>query len=299
MKKIIHINSRIKSVALFAALSLVFFLGCVRDVEVDLPDHTPQLVVNCTFTPDSIWVAHVSASAGILETTGPIPITNAVVFILKDGVVVDSLTHFTDGYYVGSTFPQPADNYTIRVSANGYATVEGSSYVPTIIPISAVTWRDSAMVYPDGTVEGEIRFTINDPGGVANYYEAVVARLDTFDFFGDTLITWVPVFVNTIDPALNAAVYNFTGSIYFTDDLFEGETKELKLLANQFDFEDSTHLYLIQGNLTEDYYQYSVGLAKYLENEFNPFAEPVLIHNNIQNGFGVFAGYAADSILVK
>jgi len=31
----------------------------------------------------------------------------------------------------------------------------------------------------------------------------------------------------------------------------------------------------------------------------DPFAEPVQVYNNIENGFGIFAGYAADVDTIK
>ena len=54
-----------------ALLSLPLLLAlsaCEQIIEPDLPEHTPRLVLQAFFTPDSTWVAFVGRSAGILES---------------------------------------------------------------------------------------------------------------------------------------------------------------------------------------------------------------------------------------
>ena len=49
-------------------LPLLFILSaCEQVIEPDLPEHTPRLVLQAFFTPDSTWVAFVGRSAGMLE----------------------------------------------------------------------------------------------------------------------------------------------------------------------------------------------------------------------------------------
>lgn len=46
------------------------------------------------------------------------------------------------------------------------------------------------------------------------------------------------------------------------------------------------------------YFKYNQTLNKEISNRDNPFAEPTIVYNNIQNGVGIFGGYAIDSVAV-
>jgi len=48
-------------------------------------------------------------------------------------------------------------------------------------------------------------------------------------------------------------------------------------------------------SVSEDYYKYNVTLAKYEQTQGDPFAQPVQVYSNIENGFGIFGGYSSFS----
>ena len=43
-------------------------------------------------------------------------------------------------------------------------------------------------------------------------------------------------------------------------------------------------------NISKSYYYYRISLELYQNASGNPFAQPVQVFSNIENGFGVFAG---------
>ena len=43
-------------------------------------------------------------------------------------------------------------------------------------------------------------------------------------------------------------------------------------------------------NISKSYYYYRTSLELYQSASGNPFAQPVQVYSNIENGFGVFAG---------
>ena len=42
----------------------------------------------------------------------------------------------------------------------------------------------------------------------------------------------------------------------------------------------------------EDYFKYKLSLEKYQETAGDPFAQPVQVYSNVENGFGIFGGYS-------
>jgi hypothetical protein len=53
--------------------------------------------------------------------------------------------------------------------------------------------------------------------------------------------------------------------------------------------------------INEDYFEFLLSLEKYNETYENPFAEPVMVFSNIENGLGLFSSYSTytDSIYVE
>ena len=43
-------------------------------------------------------------------------------------------------------------------------------------------------------------------------------------------------------------------------------------------------------NISKSYYYYRTSLELYQNTSGNPFAQPVQVYSNIENGFGIFAG---------
>jgi hypothetical protein len=86
----------------------------------------------------------------------------------------------------------------------------------------------------------------------------------------------------------------------FNDLLFNGQNKSLEIeipnynetgneIGYQWSYKTlSLRLYL--HNISKSYYYYRTSLELYQSASGNPFAQPVQVYSNIENGFGVFAG---------
>jgi hypothetical protein len=55
---------------------------------------------------------------------------------------------------------------------------------------------------------------------------------------------------------------------------------------------DSTIIVVSLMSLSEDYFKYKLSLEKYQETAGDPFAQPVQVYSNVENGFGIFGGYS-------
>ena len=93
--------------------------------------------------------------------------------------------------------------------------------------------------------------------------------------------------------------YSFT----FTDDFINGKSYHLKFRPNSSYYHnegyDPPYLVVSLYTISEAQYQYVTSNKLQYENEGDPFAEPVQVYNNIENGFGIFAGYSSDQVVLN
>ena len=87
-------------------------------------------------------------------------------------------------------------------------------------------------------------------------------------------------------------------SLYLTDASFDGEKYTTRISvqlieAGWYTIEDATNLAPVKisvhlSSISKDRYLFEKTLFTYRENEDNPFAEPVVVHENIEGGSGIF-----------
>lgn len=277
-------------------ITLIFlFTSCETVVDVDLPEFTPQLVVNSFFSPDTFFQVNVSRSVGILSTAGPRPVEDALVQLYKDDVPLETLNHTEDGWYTSlSRRPLSGARYKIVVSANGFQTVQASDTVPQAVPLLSATSQDTVGEW--GQESKKITFEFSDPGGFENYYRLTLRYAD---FSGETTY-YTPALFSSNDPALLSDISadlgdseNFFSGNYavFSDILFNGKTYKMTVFVDYF--RDEPNLTVVLSSISPDFYYYVLSDEKRQGSNDNPFAEPVQMHSNVQNGLGIFAGFAS------
>lgn len=280
--------------------------GCEQAVEVDLPDHEPQLVVQSLFTPDSAWSAFVTHSVGYTESRDPGPVFDASIEVLEGDVRADVLTHVGQGRYEGSRRPQPGRFYTLRASAPGYAAVEATALLPPApASLGVVLNTDPSQRRSTATI------TFEDSAESRGYYALdVIARYEREGPGGQVFVDEFSVGFESRDPiligidALEGGDSYFERA-YFDDALFDGETASISITLFDFyhviDAQDShdaaatpasrQRYYVRLLTVDEAYFKQVRTLEQQDELGDNPFAEPVQVYSNMSNGFGVFAGY--------
>jgi len=97
--------------------------------------------------------------------------------------------------------------------------------------------------------------------------------------------------------------------LLFRDSEFKNQNIELEILA-QYNGPANTlkqlkdvlflelEVVVALRNVTREYFLYKTSLEKYFEKEGNPFAEPVNVFTNIENGLGIFTGFAQTSFRI-
>lgn len=295
-----------KDVRITIAIFVIAFAGCELIIEPDLPDHTPRLVIKAFFTPDRGWAASVSRSAGILD---PSPgserlVTAANVELLSDGRVIDRLPFLQGERVYASEKPlQAGRSYSLRVSAPGFETVHASDILPEMIPTSVVSYHLETSDSDHGEL-GVIEITdlliklqIQDPPDEENWYQIRVIAPDRRGRYDKHFSTRDASIVtdNRIEDPVLEGVEPFVGTEpFFKDVLFDGESHEIELSLTHFEIESSQErkIWLQIRHISEVYYRHLRSALLQKTTDDNPFAEPVRIYSNIENGYGIFAGYS-------
>ena len=292
-----------KKLFLFLSISLVY-ISCEKVIPFEGDVNIPKLVINSIFQSDSTFKVHVSSSRSVIDTASFQNIEDAVVTIKDDnGSIIETLNYVENGFYIGQTFPQENQTYSLQVTHPNYTNITSSDSLPSPITINSID--TSTTVDPINGDRLQITLNFNDPESSQNYYlietysvneYLVIKNSDTTEYELDTtkqfMVLTDEVFQNGGSPFREQGLFN--------DLLFNGQNKALELeipYDNWSGTEDGyewsyttlgVRVYL--HNISKSYYYYRTSLELYQGASGNPFAQPVQVYSNIENGFGVFAG---------
>ncbi len=269
-------------------LILLSLTSCETMVDVDIPLEKQDVTVNSFFNPDSLWSVQLSLNRHVLDSRPFAEINDAEVIVYEGDDAVDTLANVGSGVFRSdSKKPGKEGTYSIHVRVPGHDELFGTSSIPLPASMTAIE------VYESGNTM--IRVKIQDQGGVKNYYQ-IYAEIES-DFYDnntrqvitDSQRTWL----TSEHPAIQNDDGSPTGSILFTDVFFDGSEVELTLQTSGGGFSYHGSVHVVVRSLSEDGYNYLTTSDLNQENSGDPFAQPINVYNNIENGFGIFAGYSA------
>ncbi len=298
-----------KNTCFRVSILVLAFSGCELIINPDLPEHTPRLVIKAFFTPDEGLAASVSRSVGILDPSpGPERlVTGANVELLSDGRIIDRLPFLDRERVYASEIPlQAGRSYSLQVSAPGFETVHATDSAPPPVPMSIESYRvetsDPIPGEPGVSTVTEFRITlqIQDPPGEKNRYQIRViapGRSGRRDLYFSTRDPSI-ISDNRIEDPVTEGVEPFTGSEpFFSDALFDGESHEIEVSSFDLAVEASLErvIWFQIRHVSENYYRHLRSALLHKTTDDNPFAEPVRVYSNVENGYGIFAGYSAQT----
>lgn len=295
----------VRTVTLLGAITLALLSSCETVSEIQLPHKIPRPVINCKFYPDSVWFMSVTMSKSVLESSPYVndQLKNASVTITSnDGesfeipyfVFQQGETVFREGYRSQGFYPQTGKNYTLQVTIPGYETVAAESNVPPTVDINNV-------IITSPLVENEpihARISFNDPIGRINYYAIAVYYLWEYTYVeGNEQVTRMSFTEANLEMEKSEGPLNNSPTIpkevLVSDNLFDGLTHSIPIIIQpSYNFDNDKKIIFCLRSVSRDYYLYKKTKLLQLEAEKNPFAQPVQVYNNIENGFGLFAGYS-------
>jgi len=294
------------SLLFLLCLSALFFSACEVDLKLDGIETQSKLVVNSLFSPDSIWIVHVSKSRNIFtDPVGIQDVEHANVIITDEGTgETFHLLYMRDGYYVNKFLsPVPGTKYNIEVAAEGFKTVYSMDETPYRITINFI---NEEFVEHLGDVVLKVEFEIVDRGGQENYYvwELIVTPLED-DENGESSVKDV-----TLIGSLDMNIDNGTNGekvrhkLFITDSTFDGSSYSTSFFytdpsvndQNEENEDDVNILYQKQlkiSVISKNYYLHLRSLELYENSRSisSTVSQPTEIYSNIENGFGIFGGF--------
>ncbi len=274
--------------------------------EIEIPAHEPQMVVRANFNPtfgeQYGYYVSLNHTLGILDTNEYELVEDATVTLLEDNTPKADFI-FDEGITRGSYYTAPSmtlsvgKDYTLRATSPTYGSIESTQQLPTKVNIINASYEANAGVDIYGERGDEVTIEFQDPAGEQNYYQLNVWSSHTIEE-PDTSYISDGFWTNTspIDPIIEDL-----RQLYLTDASFDGETYTTRVridLTEEGSWEDAEGTVFTYSaaekitvqliSISKDEFLYQKTVSAYIDNDGNPFAEPVVIHENIEGGSGIF-----------
>ena len=273
---------------LIAATALALFTGCEKEIPFSEEVKKPKLVLNSLFEGGKKWEAYISHSLPVTSGAELEPVDNAVLKLYKDNNFLGELNGEGDGKYsLDAPLPEPGAAFSIEVSAPGYTKINAEGSVPeeTLELISIDTSR---IVLLDVTYLN-FEMKIKDNGNGRHYYGIKI--ITGFNDIHDE------IYIYSRDPKVFIpGNEGFIG--FFTNELFEGKTTTINIGADVIGYEGNDYQYnkvtIVFITYSKQAFDYQSSYEMYRVSLEDFFSEPVQVFNNIENGFGIFAGFKSE-----
>ena len=299
-----------------ALFSLLLLFGCVEEVELDLPELAPQLVVLSNFTTDQeLQVSVASTRSAVSDAVEPFIYYTEADVRLWNGLdelevleLVFPETPESTPYYRAKGFvPQVGVRYTVKVNVEGFDEVTATSEIPAPVSITAVSLDTDirqGRTQDMSELDFRVRVSFADPAGEANYYHLrFFQELARYRIEGpDTIVNLAttqrrPLAVSSLSDALPFLTYADQLGILIRDDVLDG-------LLSEFAFEGSltfnSQLYLPTNfvvelrSISKEYYDFHASVARQGQSN-GPFSSGIDLADNIGGGVGNFGGFSSST----
>ncbi len=314
-------NNKILLIVLFITVTTIM-QSCVKEIDISMPDSQKSMVLNGFIQPDSAITVNISRSMGALED-GDVPfLENVEVSLYENNILIETLQYSQNGNYTSDKTIKENATYKIEAESQNLKNIITDCRIPDKpVIISVDTTKETKIEvyenyyndvsYNDTNYVTIVNFDIkiDDPSGKENYYFLAISQVEeVYDYDNWDYQTNKPEFLGYQDvyTYYNGSDFIFKENYFtlngikgqiFTDDIFNG--KEFNITVNitnyqdlkdeENHFEEKYKIALL--SINKELYQYIRSYNKNAETGDNPFAQPVQVFSNIENGMGIFAGY--------
>ncbi len=272
-------------------LVLLLILSCQKPLQIDYPVMEEKLVVNCLFAPDTVFQVQVSKSQKTDDSLYA-TITDAVCELWANNKLLEQLENNNTATYCSTILPEIGKTYTLIVKHPKYENISATSSVPDIPIISNFNLTDYLANYDinsESYLSG-LELNINDDATTDNYYK--------LDFvISDGFLSDCGGFISNDIVLVTEDLFEFSPIfLYFSDELFNGQTYNLSFMASTPQTDKDFSIIYKAKSLSKEHYYYTKKMLIYQHHKENgemlQAIEPMLMYSNIQNGYGIFAGFS-------
>ncbi len=276
------------SFILTTVLLFLILTSCEQSVELDVPGQSAKMVVQGTLNPGENLVLDLRRSFTIKDRNNydlwyNQQINNPNIQLFKDNVLVGNLIMDFESnlkYNLNFSDFKAGEKYTLIGNANGFPSIKAEAIIPDKPDVTINNFTFSGTEY-------EFKFSLNvnikDNPNQENYYSISIPSTNEY-----------PIYLgNDSEEENNDPSVTVVNGIYFINDkLFNGTSKTIVVNSNSYIYfgiksKQIDSLRVDCNAITKDYYDYMITTGKQNYNDFDFFAEPVLIKHNITGGFGV------------
>lgn len=297
-----------RNLIILLCLSVFALSSCETTERIDdFPLRPAQLVVNCAFTEGIPFSFQVSKSLSVLDNADLKLVDSATVKLYKGDLLIETISEKNEmGWFSSeSSIPEAGQKYSIQVTSPDFEnTLLSEETTPQKIPVNDVTLqiKDSSFwEYEDyqgfvqyrGNIEGSFDIVFADPAGAENFYALSIFYLDTVFREQDNRVEYSlnkrTLGITSENSAIENAGDNYS-VLMFRDELFDGQDYKINVEFNDWQAWKGKIYYVELITYNRAGYLYKKSIDDYYSAINDPFAEPVQIFGNIENGYGIFMG---------
>ena len=274
-------------------LLLTIFGSCRKYIDMKIPDKGRKPVINCLFIENNKIELSLFQSLFILDNSDSKPINNALVIISENNINWDTLINTTDGnYFTTNTIPTQGKSYYIKAWVGG---IEANSFtkIPQKVPVII---KGTDTFHFDNQDWFQIKIGINDPVQDSNFY---MLKIEQFENYYFSTKQYIPLDISSQDPSFQSYWKNY---LVFDDQLFNGNDRTFLIdISKGMEGErlDSVSYKVSLLSIPRELYLYAKSSQAQSNIGNSPFSEPVMVFNNIVNGYGIFAGASLSQDSIK
>jgi hypothetical protein len=286
---------RAKSIYYFLIIATLALIthSCKKVVQNTFDDIEQVPVVNSILKADSTLLINLSYSAN-LNPSKIKYIENASIRFFIDDNLEEILSNGKDGMYISNIIVESGKQYSCEIDIPGYDMLTCETTIPQKKNIIDIIHRDLAYTDEEGIIYPAIDITFENDINSTQYFEIIIKYIRTWDdeehnSYASLVGIDNPVIINE---GLPIAVFSnelITDSIY---------TMSLNYFTGGTSWNITTTYPTIVElhSISFDYYKYlkQLYLFRQAVNNYNLTGStpPVQIYSNVENGYGIFAGYS-------
>lgn len=313
--------------AIYLCLLALLTLSCVRDVEIDLGELPDRIVLNASVCPDSEVRAHISKTWFIMDSVPDFDLPDATVRVYindqfrgtmrNDDLPGDSV-NLRGQYVLPGCFVSEGDRIRLEAEANGYEPVSGETVIPARAGISRI---DTSTFRASPYLASYMRLFVRLKDVGDEHYRLIVERVTdykkgdsvwtvtSFQNPGPTLLYIPYLSLNYEDPVFQSyggspIVSQMDGrfcmGVFAGRDMMYGNTVKVSLWPVDYSYVGDSISTVVRYkvrllSISEEYYRYMKIMRGFSitigDANFGALIEPADAYSNVENGFGIVAGY--------
>jgi hypothetical protein len=290
-------------------------------VDIQIPTQTPKLVLIGRVLAGSDTIdLFITKSRGALDTSllrnNQFDIVdNATVKVFKDNVLFATPQYVSAGRYIAKlpkAVPYDKSVYTVQVSAPNFASIEASQQMVSPAKIDSVGFIGTIKVSQPLNDVFDLLSDPRDASQFTLYFKDTPNEVNYYTAFGTAqLPTGTGVFNLRCSSRDPNSENNFLNAKNLDGKTITWSTHTRALIGRQRGggpgqngggngtIQAGTQIWLTLSSVSYDRFLFEQSYSIYQNALNNPFAEPVILHNNIKNGFGIFTTAAESSYSFK